>query len=77
MGTSGCQGSYYKANFDSDGADIALLANTYGLIVLDGTAVVGFAPVLPRAYLFRLTVSGNGQSSSESTIVGGYHPNAA
>jgi hypothetical protein len=39
--------------------------------------VFGFAPVLPRAYLFRLTVSGNGQSSSESTIVGGYHPNAA
>jgi hypothetical protein len=81
LGTSGCQGACYKANFDADGdvdgADIALLANNYGPIGLDSNAVVSFIPALPRPHIFRLTVASNGQSSSESTIVGAYHPNAA
>jgi K319L-like, PKD domain len=81
LGTSGCQGTCYKANFDADGdvdgADIALLANNYGPIELAGDAVVDFIPALPRPHIFRLTVAANGQSSSESTIVGVYHPNAA
>lgn len=81
LGTSGCQGACYKANFDADGdvdgADIALLADNYGPIELDSAAVVNFFPALPRPHIFRLTVAANGQSSSESTIVGVYHPNAA
>jgi hypothetical protein len=81
LGTSGCQGTCYQANFDADGdvdgADIALLANNYGPIELESAAVVSFFPELPRPHIFRLTVAAAGQSSSESTIVGVYHPNAA
>jgi hypothetical protein len=81
VGTSGCQGACYKANFDSDGdvdgEDIALLANNYGPIELDSAAVVSFTPVLPRPHIFRLTVTANEHSSSESTVVGAFHPNAA
>lgn len=81
LGTTECQGTCYQANYDADGevdgADIALLANNYGPIALDSAAVVSFTPALPRPHIFRLTVASNNQSSTESTIVGVYHPNAA
>ncbi len=81
LGTSGCQGTCYQVNFDADGdvdgADIALLANNYGPITLDSAAVVSFTPALPRPHIFRLTVASNNQSSTESSVVGVYHPNVA
>jgi hypothetical protein len=80
-GTDSCLETCYLANFDGDndvdGSDIALLANNWGPITLENIPNPSFVPKLPRPYIFRLWVSSGGVTSTETTIVGAYHPNVA
>jgi hypothetical protein len=80
LGTEGCLTACYEANFDgdsdTDGVDLALLANNWGPTLISSAPVAAFTPHLPRPYIFRLTVTSGSQSSSETAIVGAYHPKA-
>jgi hypothetical protein len=83
LGTTGCTTNCYNADFDDngnvDGSDLALLANNWGPVVLASGPVVHFTPNLARPHIFRLTAyhAETGQLSTETAIVGVYHPNVA
>lgn len=80
LGTQGCQAGCIKSDFDADpdvdGMDLALLAANYSGIHLPDQAVVQFVAGIARPHIFRLTVTGQAQTDSDTTIVSVHHPAA-
>ena len=80
LGTTGCSGECFLANFDADsdvdGADIALLAKNWGSAAIANAdqATAHFTAGIARPHIFKLTVNDGVNSASETTIVAVNHP---
>ncbi len=70
--------SDYDANGVIDGRDLALLANNWGEVVLSDSdkARASFIPMLPRPYLFRLSISDGTQAKTDLVLVSAHLPAA-
>ena len=83
LGTTGCCGECYRANFDADsdvdGTDIALLAKNWGAAAITNAdqSEAHFTAGIARPHIFKLTVGDGVNSVSETTIVAVNHPNVS
>lgn len=81
LGTIGCCGECYCANFDADsdvdGTDIALLAKNWGSPAITDAdqPVAYFTAGIAGPHIFKLTVGDGVNFVSETTIVAVNHPN--
>jgi hypothetical protein len=83
FGMTPCSGPCYASNFDADsdvdGIDLALLANNWGAVSITNASqlVAQFVAGIARPHIFKLTLSKDQTSVSETTIVAVHHPNVS